>query len=135
MTDTIERFRSPPSTPPASIRINALSVGERVKLAYHGSREDRSILIRDANTTVAISVIKSGRLTPPEVVKFARNRNISGAVVDEIARSKIMLRDYAVKVALVNNPKTPLQVATPSLRQKMRDRVAARDAGAGAGDP
>ena len=30
---------------------------------------------------------------------------------------------------------TPLQVATPSLRQKMRDRVAARDAGAGAGDP
>lgn len=92
-------------------RINALSVGEKIKLAYLGSQEDRRVLIRDSNQLVASSVVKSGRLTPPEVINFARNRNTSGAVVREIARSKAMLRAYPVKVALVNNPKTPIKVA------------------------
>jgi hypothetical protein len=104
----------------AEERIHNLSIGEKVKLAYRGSQEDRRVLIRDPNQIVSSAVVKSGRLTPPEVITYARNPHMSGAVVREIARNKAMLRTYPVKVALVKNPKTPLSVAIRLLPQLQR---------------
>ena len=117
-------FQLLPAAPPKRLstenRINSLSVGEKVMLAYRGNQEDRRVLIRDSNQLVAASVVKSGRLTPPEVITYARNRNTSGVVVREIARNKALLRAYPVKVALVNNPKTPLKVAMRLILQLQR---------------
>lgn len=111
---------APALRPSAEARIGKLSVGEKVKLAYLGNQEDRRVLIRDTNHLVAASVVKSGRVTPPEAVNYAQNHNTHRAVVREIARSRSLMRTYTVKVAMVNNPKTPLPVAMGLIRSLQR---------------
>ena len=61
--------------------------------------------------TVAVAVVKSGRMTDGEVANCAGNRNLSDDVIREIARNNEFIRKYPVKVALVNNPKTPPSLA------------------------
>lgn len=92
-------------------KIADMSVGHKIKLAYLGNKESRSILIRDKNKVVAGAVVKSGRLTDQEVASYAGNKNLDGDVLREIANNKEFTRKYPVKVALVNNPKTPVSVA------------------------
>ncbi len=92
-------------------RIKNMPVGHKIKLAFKGNKEARSILIRDTNKSVAVAVVKSGRLTDGEVSSYAGNRNLSDEVIREIAGNKEFVRKYPVKVALVNNPKTPVSTA------------------------
>ncbi|MAA78877.1 MAG: hypothetical protein CL916_06420 [Deltaproteobacteria bacterium] len=92
-------------------KIRDMSIGHKIKLAYKGNKEARSILVRDANKTVAVAVVKSGRMTDTEVASYAGNRNLCDDVIREIARNKEFTRKYPVQVALVTNPKTPVNVA------------------------
>jgi len=92
-------------------QLRDMSVGKRIKLAYRGNKEVRKILVRDSNKIVASAVVRSGRLTDAEVSSFAGNRNLERDVIREIAANGEYLRKYPVKVALVNNPKTPVPVA------------------------
>jgi hypothetical protein len=92
-------------------KIRDMSIGHKIKLAYKGNKEARSILIRDSNKTVSVAVVKSGRMTDTEVASYAGNRNLSDDVIREIARNKEFTRKYPVQVALVTNPKTPVNVA------------------------
>ena len=92
-------------------RIKNMTVGHKIKLAFKGNKEARSILIRDTNKSVAVAVVKSGRLTDGEVSNYAGNRNLSDEVIREISCNKEFIRKYPVKVALVNNPKTPVSTA------------------------
>ena len=92
-------------------QIKDMSVGHKIKLAYRGNKEVRGILIRDTNKVIASAVVKSGRLTDQEVASFAGNKNLDGEVLREIAANSEFTRKYPVKVALVNNPKTPVSMA------------------------
>ena len=92
-------------------QIRDMAVGQKIKLAYKGNKEVRSILIRDTNKVVAGAVIRSGRLSDREVSSFAGNKNLDGEVIREIAMNREFSRRYPVKVALVNNPKTPVSLA------------------------
>lgn len=92
-------------------KIKDMSVGHRIKLAFKGNKECRAILIRDTNKTVSVAVVKSGRLTDGEVTTHAGNRNLSDDVIREISRNSEFVRKYPVKVALINNPKTPVATA------------------------
>lgn len=99
--------------------INTLTVAQRVALAMRGNKEARTILMRDPNRLVATAVIRSPRLTDAEVAGAASNRSVNDEVIRIICNSKEMTRSYGVKVALVNNPKTPVAVAMrilPALR-------------------
>ncbi len=92
-------------------KIAEMSVGQKIKLAYLGNKEVRAVLIRDNNKVVASAVVRSGRLTDQEVASYAGNKNLDNEVLREIASNGEWLRKYPVKVALVNNPKTPVSVA------------------------
>ena len=98
-------------------KIRDMSIGHKIKLAYKGNKEARSILVRDANKTVAVAVVKSGRMTDTEVASYAGNRNLCDDVIREIARNKEFTRKYPVQMALVSNPKTPVNVAMVFLAQ------------------
>lgn len=93
--------------------IAKLPVGKKIKLAYFGNAQVRAVLVRDTNKVVAMAVTKSPRLTDSEVISIARNRNVSADVLRAIARNKEMFKLYAVKVALVTNPKCPTSVSLP----------------------
>jgi len=92
-------------------RLSKMTVGEKIKLSYLGNKEVRELLIKDTNKMVCAAVVKSGRLTDPEVVRASSNRAISEDVLRLIGQNREWLRKYPVKVALVNNPKTPAGVS------------------------
>jgi hypothetical protein len=91
--------------------IQGMSVGQKIKLAYLGNKEVRKLLIRDTNKIVATAVVKSGRLSDQEVATYAGNKNLDNEVLRHIASNPEWTRKYPVKVALVNNPKTPVSTA------------------------
>lgn len=92
-------------------RISKMTVGQKIKLSYLGNKEVRELLIKDTNKMVCAAVVKSGRLSDPEVVKASSNRAISEEVLRLIGQNREWLRKYPVKLALVNNPKTPAGVS------------------------
>jgi hypothetical protein len=88
--------------------IQTLNVMQRVKLARMGNREARGLLIRDRNKIVSTAAIRSPRMTDNEVAGFAKSRNLSDEVMRIIASNRDWTKNYAVKLALVMNPKCPL---------------------------
>ena len=92
-------------------QILALPVSEKIKLAQTGSRELRTLLLKDGNSEVQDAVINNSRITEVEIVAFARSAKISSSLLSKIAANRDWLKNYQLRLALVNNPKTPLPLA------------------------
>jgi hypothetical protein len=92
-------------------QIQAMSVGERLKLALRGNRDARTILMRDGNRMVQRFVLLNPRMSDDEVLGLAKNRNIDHDVLEQICRHKEWVSNYQVRLALATNPKTPLGTA------------------------
>jgi len=93
------------------VRIRGMSVPARVKLALTGNKEARQILARDAVRLVQTCVLRNPRVTLEEALMMAKNRSLHGDLLRMIADQREWVRHYAVRLALVQNPKTPLQIA------------------------
>jgi hypothetical protein len=104
-----------------SQRLALLGVAERMKAAMKGSREERSILIRDPNKLVSVSVLSSPKLTEAEVESFAKMANLSEEVLRLIGMNRAWTKNYGVVSALAKNPKTPISVSL-NLVQRLNDR-------------
>lgn len=96
-------------------RIGRMRVGERIKLAVRGNREERMVLIRDRSKMVSLAVLESPKVNEGEMEAFAAMKNIQETVLRAIASKKKYIKNYPVLRALVNNPKTPLDAALPLL--------------------
>jgi hypothetical protein len=103
-------------------RIGTMTVRQKIKLALMGTRDARSILIRDTNKEVARAVITSPKLTASEVESFSGMRTVSDEVLRTIAGSKTWTKSYGVVHNLVRNPKTPAMLA-----QRLILRIQTRD--------
>lgn len=99
-----------------AIQIGAMTTGQKIKLAYKGNKMVREILVRDTNKIVAVAVVKSGRITDNEVSSIATNRAIHEDCIRALAENREYLRKYPIKVALCNNPKTPIPIAMSLLK-------------------
>lgn len=96
-------------------RIGRMRVGERIKLAVRGNREERMVLIRDRSKLVSLAVLESPKVNDAEMETFAAMKNVQETVLRAIANKRNYMKNYGVLRALVNNPKTPLDVALPLL--------------------
>lgn len=105
---------------PAQVRL--LPVPARVKLARAADRQMRSLLIRDSNTLVAVSVITANALPDSEVESIANNRSVVPEVLAEIPKKREWIRKYSIAKALVRNPKNNLAVSL-----KLINRLSVRD--------
>ncbi len=92
-------------------KIQSMTVAEKIDLARNAPKEARTILLRDSNKLVQIAVITSPKITESEIITIANNKQVSDEVLREIAMNREWLRNYQVRLALVNNPKTPLSIA------------------------
>lgn len=92
-------------------RLAMLPVAERVKTAMQGSREERSILVRDANRLVSSAVLSSPKLNESEVEAIARMTNVSDEVLRLVGTNRAWTKNYPVIAALTRNPKTPVGVS------------------------
>lgn len=92
-------------------KIARLSVGERVKLAMLGNKEERALLVRDGSRVVYAAVMASPKLTDQEVENIASLKNVQEGVLREIARNRKFIKSYTVMKNLVNNPRCPMDLS------------------------
>ena len=92
-------------------KIARLDVKGRIQLAVKGTKEERSILVRDGTKIVALAVLDSPKISDGEVEKFATQKNVLEAVLRSIPMKRRFAKNYAVVRNLVFNPRTPLDVA------------------------
>jgi len=93
-------------------QIMKLSVAKKVEWANKkGNREVRSILLRDPNKLVQLAVLQSARITEGEIAKVALSRTAPQEVLQYIYNNRQLMKNYQVKVNLINNPKMPVGVS------------------------
>ncbi len=111
-------------------QIRMLPVPARVRLARGAPRLLRSILLRDPNPRVAVTVLTANAVSDQEVEQVARSRNVVEDVLEEIARHREWVSKSGVVRALVSNPRTPVgigvrlvaRLSVRELRDLSRDR-------------
>ena len=93
------------------LRIQEMSVAERIKLALRGNREARMLLIRDSNRMIRRFVLSNPRIGDEEIIAIAKNRSADDELLRIIADSREWTKNYQVRMSLTTNPKTPLVMA------------------------
>jgi hypothetical protein len=106
-----EEDRSDTEKVSAVQRIFRMNTAEKVIAALKGSREDRTLLIRDPNRIVAAAVLGSPRLTEAEIESYAGMKSLSDEVLRQIGSHREWTRRYGVVNSLVRNPRTPIGVS------------------------
>jgi hypothetical protein len=92
-------------------KISKMDIKGRIQLAMKGTKEERSILIRDGTKIVALAVLESPKITDGEVEAFASQKNVLEAVLRSIPMKRRYAKHYPVVRNLVFNPRTPIDVA------------------------
>jgi len=102
-------------------RITKMGFSARLKAAVKGTREVRSILIRDPNKMIAASVLSSPKVSESEIESYARMANVSEDVLRIIGQNRAWMKNYGVMLGLTKNPKTPLGMSM-NLMSRLNDR-------------
>jgi len=102
-------------------RINAMTPVQKIKAALTGNQEERLALIKDPNKLVSRAVLASPKVSGPEIEAFAAMRSVMEEVLRTIATSRRFMKNYAVARALINNPRSPLDITLP-LVSRLNDR-------------
>jgi len=100
-------------------KLARMKVGERIKVAMLGTKEERSILIRDSSKLVSSAVLSSPKVSDQEIETFANMKNVRENVLRDIARSHKFLKNYVVVRNLCNNPRTPLDLSLSLMKNLM----------------
>ncbi|HEY0510819.1 MAG TPA: hypothetical protein VGH73_02870 [Thermoanaerobaculia bacterium] len=103
-------------------QIRGLSIPARLKLTRGAPRSLRTILLRDSNPQVAVSVITNNNLSDQEVELTAANRSVVEEVLTVIARRREWSSKYSIMKSLVQNPRTPLVIS-----MRMIPKLSVRD--------
>jgi hypothetical protein len=111
-------------------QIRMLPVPARLRLARGAPRLLRTILLRDPNPRVAVTVLTGNVLSDQEIEQVARSRSVAEEVLEEIAKRREWVTKSGIVHALVSNPRTPvgigvrlvLRLSVRELRDLSRDR-------------
>jgi hypothetical protein len=92
-------------------RVMKLRTNQKIMLAIKGGKEERTLLIREANRLIQVNVVRNGRITEGEVAFIAQMRAISDEVIRIIASNREWMKKYTIMKNIVMNPKTPLALS------------------------
>ena len=100
-------------------KIAKLDVKGRVQLAVRGSKEERSILLRDGTKLVALAVLQSPKISDGEVEKVAAQKNVLEALLRGITMHRRFMKNYVIMRNLTSNPRTPIDVSMGLVKNLM----------------
>lgn len=98
-------------------RIARLKTNQKIMLAIKGGKEERTILIREANRLIQENVMRNGRITEGEVAFIANMRTINDGVLRIISMNRDWMKKYTIVKAIVYNPRTPIALAMSNLKR------------------
>lgn len=105
-------------------KMSTMTMAEKIKLALLGNMEARKLLIKESNRMIKDSVLKNPRITESEIATLAGNKSTSEDLLRIIANNRTWMRNYSLKLLLVNNPKTPVPMAISLMTQLRETDVA-----------
>jgi uncharacterized protein YpiB (UPF0302 family) len=88
-----------------------MNVGQKLRRALFGTREERTVLVRDSNRIVAAAVVKNPKFTEQEAERVSTSKNVSDEVLRLIGRHRDFAKNYAIQHNLVRNPRTPIDLS------------------------
>ena len=97
-------------------RISMMTVKEKVELAQKGNKEERRILIGDANKIVSMAVLNCESLSQAEVESFCSMRHLATEIFHEVATTREWIKKPRIQLALVTNPAVPLSITLPLVK-------------------
>lgn len=100
-----------------------LTLGERKSLARKPDREMMDRLLRDPHPDVIRQLLANPKLTEDDVLTLAARRPVRPDVLTQIARSTKWVHRARIRIALVLNPDTPLDIAAPLVGLLMRHEL------------
>lgn len=120
-TDVADKKVEPHKAKSMQKRIQRMSMVDKIGCALKGPKEARSLLIRDSNKEIALTVLKNPKISDSEVEFYAASTSVSEDIPREIGKNREWCKKYGVTRALVFNPKTPVGIALdklPLIREK-----------------
>jgi hypothetical protein len=100
-----------------------LTLGERKSLARRPDRANMDRLLRDPHPDVIRQLLANPKLTEDDLLSLASRRPCRPDVLTEIARSTRWSHRQRIRMALVLNPDTPLEIAAPVVGLLMRHEL------------
>jgi hypothetical protein len=88
-----------------------MEIPEKIKMALIGDKEWRTLMLKDTNNLISVSVLKNPRITEPEILTVIKSNSNNEEVLRIICRNKEWIKNYQIRKALVLNCKTPLQTS------------------------
>lgn len=100
------------ATRPAEPRAyDSLSQPEKTRMALHGDRDARAMVLRDRNRGLHLHVLKNPHLSIEEVIAIAKNPQSGADLLEFIGARSDWASRSAVAEGLARNPKTPKDTA------------------------
>ena len=110
------------------IRIQFMTLSQKVQLAFRGDRTARMILIRDRNKMVCSAVMRNPRMGEQEAEAIASMRNVDDEVLRLLGNRRDWMGKYNIMLTLCRNPKAPIGVVLPLInRLTLRDLKGLKD--------
>ena len=104
------RQEEKPKSVTAIQKTQRMTVVQKVKAALTGTKEERMLLIRDSNKLVARAVMQSPKLTEQEAENYASMKDVCEEALRVMTLNRKFMKLYVVVRALVNNPRTPIDI-------------------------
>ena len=101
---------------PLSKRIPAMALPEKMRLAQTGDKEARSLLARESNKQILSCLLQNPRISDQEILNFAKERTLPEEILSLLSKRKEWMKKYPVRLALAQNPKTPLALSLRLIR-------------------
>jgi len=92
------------------------TVEQRMEQAATVGEEGIDSFLHDPSPRVLKALLTNGLLTEEHVLIMANRRNLSGEVLEAIAKDRRWAGSYPLKLAVAKNPKSPLFVSLPLAR-------------------
>ncbi len=93
------------------MRLMKMSSAQKLILAATGTKQERMVLVRDANKKVAVAVVEGPKMTDFEIKLITGNRSICEEVLRAIAKHRVWGKHPEIRKELAMNPKTPLDIS------------------------
>jgi hypothetical protein len=116
-THGIEKVKKTPEVRTHTIyqKTQGLSFSEKRLLALRGGKEVRSILLKDPNKEISLTVLENPKITETEVELIAKSRSSPDEAIRKIIKKREWMKKYSIILAIISNPKTPAGVGIPLL--------------------
>jgi len=92
-------------------KVKDLPLGEKQKLARHGRRTVRQILMRDNNKSLQRVVLSNPDIMLDEVLEYANWPGLAKDALEFISQNTTWMSSRMVLLALVKNPSSPIEMA------------------------